>query len=74
MSTVIIDGPTKDKLLAAGGVAELRDEAGNLIGQFVRLTQTSASSPQREPGLWKGKLTILSDDDEHLKDFEEYMR
>lgn len=26
------------------------------------------------PGLWKGAITILQDDDEHLKDFEEYMR
>ena len=25
------------------------------------------------PGLCKGMITILSDDDEHLKDFEEYM-
>lgn len=33
-----------------------------------------APPKRREPGLWKGKLTILSDDDEHLKDFEEYMR
>jgi antitoxin (DNA-binding transcriptional repressor) of toxin-antitoxin stability system len=25
------------------------------------------------PGLGKGMITILSDDDEHLKDFAEYM-
>jgi antitoxin (DNA-binding transcriptional repressor) of toxin-antitoxin stability system len=25
------------------------------------------------PGLGKGFITVLSDDDEHLKDFEEYM-
>jgi prevent-host-death family protein len=25
------------------------------------------------PGLGKGFITIVSDDDEHLKDFEEYM-
>lgn len=36
MSTVVIDGPTRDKLLAAGGPVELTDEAGNLIGRFVR--------------------------------------
>ena len=29
---------------------------------------------RREPGLAKGMITILEDDDEHLKDFEEYMR
>ena len=27
----------------------------------------------RQPGSAKGKLIILKDDDEHLKDFEEYM-
>jgi hypothetical protein len=25
------------------------------------------------PGLGKGFITVVSDDDEHLKDFEEYM-
>jgi antitoxin (DNA-binding transcriptional repressor) of toxin-antitoxin stability system len=33
-------------------------------------------SPQRKPrkaGSGKGLLTIIQDDDEHLKDFEEYM-
>jgi prevent-host-death family protein len=25
------------------------------------------------PGLGKGFITVLADDDEHLKDFEEYM-
>lgn len=41
----------------------------------ARLTAEPPPPPKRrEPGLWKGKLTILSDDDEHLKDFEEYMR
>jgi hypothetical protein len=39
MSTVIIDGATRDKLLAASGVVEVRDEAGNLIGQFTKFTQ-----------------------------------
>ena len=35
MSVVAIDAATKAKLLAAGGTAELRDEAGNLVGRFV---------------------------------------
>jgi antitoxin (DNA-binding transcriptional repressor) of toxin-antitoxin stability system len=26
------------------------------------------------PGLGKGCIAVISDDDEHLKDFEEYMR
>jgi antitoxin (DNA-binding transcriptional repressor) of toxin-antitoxin stability system len=28
---------------------------------------------QRRPGMWKGKLTIIKEDDDHLKDFAEYM-
>jgi prevent-host-death family protein len=29
--------------------------------------------PRPGPGLGKGMLTIVSDDDEHLKDFAEYL-
>jgi hypothetical protein len=39
MSRVVIDGPTRDKLLAAGGPVELTDEGGNLIGRFVKYTR-----------------------------------
>ena len=35
MSTVTIDGPTRDRLLAAGGTVELVDEAGNPVGKAV---------------------------------------
>lgn len=32
------------------------------------------SSPKkRTPGVWKGMLTIVSEDDEHLEDFRDYM-
>ncbi len=34
--------------------------------------QTPKRKP-RNPGNCKGLMTIISDDDEHLKDFEEYM-
>ena len=27
----------------------------------------------REPGLWKGKVTVLTEDDDHLAAFAEYM-
>jgi antitoxin (DNA-binding transcriptional repressor) of toxin-antitoxin stability system len=42
----------------------------------ARLTAESPPMPpkRREPGLLKGMITIVEDDDEHLKDFEEYMR
>jgi prevent-host-death family protein len=41
----------------------------------ARLTAEPPPAPpkRREPGLWKGKVVIVSEDDEHLKDFEEYM-
>lgn len=29
--------------------------------------------PKRTPGVWKGVLTVVSEDDEHLDDFKEYM-
>jgi hypothetical protein len=35
MSTIVIDAGLREKLLAAGKRVELRDEAGNLVGQFV---------------------------------------
>ncbi len=39
MNAVVIDGPTRDKLLAAGSEVELRDESGEVIGKFVKLTR-----------------------------------
>lgn len=39
---------------------------------IARLT-TEPPSARREPGLLKGMITIIEDDDEHLKDFTEYM-
>lgn len=35
--------------------------------------KTAEQRKRRVPGLGKGMITILSDDDEHLKDFSEYM-
>ena len=39
------------------------------------VNQPSSPKPglRRPPGLGKGFITIIADDDEHLKDFEEYM-
>jgi antitoxin (DNA-binding transcriptional repressor) of toxin-antitoxin stability system len=40
----------------------------------ARLVGDSRPIVQRPaPGLAKGMLTIITEDDEHLKDFEEYM-
>ena len=38
-STVVVDGPTRDKLLAGGGVVEIRDEAGEVLGRFTKFTR-----------------------------------
>ena len=36
-------------------------------------TPSSTARLRPPPGLGKGMITIVSDDDEHLKDFAEYM-
>ena len=33
----------------------------------------NSGSPKRVAGAWKGLLTIVHEDDEHLDDFKEYM-
>lgn len=40
------------------------------IAQLVGLP---AEKPHPVPGRGRGKLVILSEDDDHLKDFEDYM-
>lgn len=35
MNTIVIGSELREKLLAADGIAELRDEAGNIIGHYV---------------------------------------
>jgi prevent-host-death family protein len=39
----------------------------------ARLVGERAEKPHPVPGRGKGMLTIISEDDEHLKDFAEYM-
>ena len=40
---------------------------------MARLVGEQVEKPHPVPGRGKGMLTILSEDDEHLKDFAEYM-
>ena len=40
MTTIVVDSLFREKLLASGGVAELRDEAGELIGRFFPADQS----------------------------------
>jgi prevent-host-death family protein len=39
----------------------------------AKLVSSRPARKRRQPGNCKGMLTILSDDEEHLKDFAEYM-
>lgn len=39
----------------------------------AQLVAAPAAKPKPQYGSCKGKLIILAEDDEHLKDFEEYM-
>ena len=41
------------------------------VAKLVR--EKSAVLQRPQPGLCKGMITIVADDDEHLKDFAEYM-
>lgn len=54
--------------------------AGLKPGEEVDITENNqtgakliSAKRQRQFGLGKGKLTVVREDDEHLKDFEEYM-
>lgn len=75
MSTITIE-EAKEKLL------ELIDQLAP--GEEVIITrnqqpvaklvgQQHATRKPRQPGNCKGMLTIISDDDEHLEDFKDYM-
>jgi antitoxin (DNA-binding transcriptional repressor) of toxin-antitoxin stability system len=48
-------------------ITENERPVAKIVGQGV------PNRKPRRPGSAKGKLTILKEDDEHLKDFEEYM-
>ena len=39
----------------------------------AELVPVTVDRPQPKLGFAEGKLTIVSDDDEHLKDFKDYM-
>jgi prevent-host-death family protein len=41
--------------------------------EVARLFSSARRGTQRRPGNCRGMLTIVSEDEEHLKDFAEYM-
>ena len=57
-----------DKLVPGEEVVITRNE--QLVAELIRLP---AEKPHPVSGRCKGMLTILSEDDEHLKDWAEYM-
>lgn len=48
-------------------ITENQRPVAKLVGEKTKPVQRPG------PGLCKGMLTIVSDDDEHLKDFKDYM-
>jgi antitoxin (DNA-binding transcriptional repressor) of toxin-antitoxin stability system len=56
----------------APGEEVLITENGQPVAKLVGEQRPVRRGPQ--PGLCKGMLTIVAEDDEHLRDFEEYMR
>jgi antitoxin (DNA-binding transcriptional repressor) of toxin-antitoxin stability system len=57
-----------DELAPGEGLVIIRD--ARPIAQLVGLP---AEKPHPVPGRGRGKFVIVSEDDEHLKDFEDYM-
>jgi hypothetical protein len=43
------------------------------VAKLVNPSANRVPELRPPPGLGKGFITIISDDDEHLKEFEEYM-
>lgn len=43
------------------------------VARLVSEPAKPTSNLRPAPGLGKGFITVISDDDEHLKDFEEYI-
>jgi prevent-host-death family protein len=58
--------------LAAGDEIIITENA-KPVAKLVSEPPTPPPKQRPGPGLCKGMITVVSDDDEHLKDFEEYM-
>ena len=57
-----------DKVAAGQEIIITRDDT-----PLARVTPIRQATPQPQFGSCKGMLTIVSDDDEHLEHFKEYM-
>lgn len=75
MSTITIEEAQEhlaqwiDKLAPGEEIVIMRDSVP--VGKLVRV---EAVKPKPIFGRGKGKLIIVAEDEEHLKDFEEYMQ
>ena len=66
------DLPGLIRKLGPGDEVVLTD-GDRTVARIVGSDDLSAMPKRRVPGAWKGMLTIVSDDDEHLEDFKDYM-
>jgi antitoxin (DNA-binding transcriptional repressor) of toxin-antitoxin stability system len=57
-----------DKLMPGEEVVIMRGDR-----PVARLSGTPADAPHPLPGRGRGMLTVLSEDDDHLKDYAEYL-
>jgi antitoxin (DNA-binding transcriptional repressor) of toxin-antitoxin stability system len=74
MSSIRVEGSQSDlpKLLDQLSVVDEIVILKNTV-PVGRLTRIPADRPRPIAGRGKGKLEIISDDDEHLQGFEEYL-
>ena len=75
MSTVTVQQAQEDlpRLIASlqpGESVQIMDKE-RPVARLI--AETKPKAKKRQPGSAKGQLVIVSDDDEHLKDFVEYM-
>jgi len=57
----------------APGEAVIITENEEPVARLVSQSPKPRPGLRLPPGLGKGFITVVSDDDEHLRDFEEYM-
>ena len=58
--------------LAPGEELVLTDK-NTAIATLKAVPSNPVPGKRPPPGLWKGKVIVVSDDEDHLKDFAEYM-
>jgi hypothetical protein len=56
MSTIVIDAATRERLLAAGGVVEVRDEGGELVGKFIAASPAGGTPRLRQEWYTAGEV------------------